>query len=327
MNAVIVTGGNGFLGKHLIMRLLAKGYYVYNIVRHPGSHFEQEKNYRELICTNRQEIPELYSQICCPVKYLFHFGWAGVSGEEQAALCAQLENIEFSCKLLQLAEQIQIEKFLFAGSIMEYECLCNVLQDNSDYKTNIYAAAKVSAHLFLQQTAQNKGIGFIPILISNIYGMGENSPRFVNSLVRKMRTERSIALTEGTRPYDFIYISDAVEMMILIAELGKKHKQYYIGNEQQRPLREFVQRAADCIGYTGKLDFGAIPYRDIPLTYKEFNVHAFYEDFSYRPTVSFEEGIQKIYKEMEANHESSNFSRGIRHENIGGILPKTKTND
>lgn len=303
MEAVVVTGGNGFVGRHLIAALQDKGYFVYNIVRHSGAPSSKTQSYCELICTDWQEIPKLYRQICCPVKYLFHFGWSGVSGKEQAALYTQLENIRFSCKLLELAEQIQAEKFLFAGSIMEYECLSNVLQNNPDYKTNIYAAAKVSAHLFLQQTALQKQIGFIPILISNIYGVGENSPRFVNSLVRKMRMESSIALTEGTRPYDFIYISDAVEMIIQIAERGRSYKQYYIGNERQHPLKEFVQRAAACVGYTGILDFGAIPYRDIPLDYTEFNIHSFYEDFSYRPQVSFEEGIQKLYQEMEATVE------------------------
>lgn len=297
MEAVIVTGGNGFLGKHLITALLAKGYYVYNVVRQASG--AKQENYYELVCNSYEMLCTKDYEIIHPIKIIYHLAWAGTSGKERMNIDLQINNITFSCKMIEFAKKYNINKIVYSGSIMEYECLKNIFNNNEKYGSGgIYSAAKLAGHLFSQFSAKANNIQYIPIIISNIYGVGENSPRFINSLIRKMCTVSSIDLTEGNQLQDFIYVSDAVEMIMQIAEKGKSFKQYYIGNKQQHPLKEFVQRAANCIGYTGTLDFGAIPYQDIPLTYKEFNTHSFYDDFSYRPQVSFEEGIRKLYQEI-----------------------------
>ena len=301
MKAVIVTGGNGFLGKHLITVLLDKGYYVYNIVRHQKNIWEDKPNYQELVCVSTDDLPGCCSKIKQPVQCIYHFAWSGVkNGEKRRDVDIQLQNIKLAIKIVDLAEKVKAERLIYAGTIMEYECLNNLTQDNGEYgsRNGLYASAKLSAHFMMSVYAKSKDIYFIPIIFANVYGTGRNASSFMNDLIRKMHSESSIDLTYGKQLQDYIYVSDAIEMTLYVTNYGQAFQQYYIGNREQYPLKEYIQRAASCVGYTGKLNFGAVPYHDLPLKFTELDTGIFYETFSYRPKVSFEEGIRKLYQEV-----------------------------
>ena len=307
MEAVMVTGGNGFIGRHLVQALLERGYYVYNAVRHSAGILQDTENYTEILYDSYEMLCEKTEDISHSITCLYHLAWGGSSGTGRNDAALQLDNIHLVCDMVSFCRKKQIKRILYAGSIAEYECLKNITAGNALYKGGgIYSAAKLAGHYMGEISAKSLEIQYIPIIISNIYGVGENSPRFINSIVRKMNTEDCIDFTAGKQLQDFIYISDAIEMIIRIGEKGKAYKQYYIGNETQYPLKQFIKKMAKVLGYAGKLNFGAIPYHDIPLQFDEFNVHSFYEDFSYRPAVSFEKGIALLNSEICDENVSGN---------------------
>ncbi len=300
VQCAVVAGGNGFLGQALVKRLLEKGCFVYNITKNKQAVF-RHPSYREL-CGSTQE---LLRAIQMPPDVFFDLAWSGTSGSLRSDIGVQLENVRVSCDYVKLTQELKIPRFVYFGSIMEFDCLNNLIGDNAAEFgiQNIYSASKLTAHMMTELFAKSYQLEFLPVIISNIYGEGEKTPRFINSMVRKMGTCESVDLTEGSQLYDFIYITDAVEMVIQIAEAGRPYKKYYIGNQKQYPLKEFVLRMKTILDYKGKLNFGAVPFMGIALRYDEFDVNSFYEDFDFRPEISFEEGVRKLFEECKRNGE------------------------
>ena len=135
-------------------------------------------------------------------------------------------------------------------------------------------------------------LSYANLIISNIYGKGESSPRLLNTLIRKMMRGEPADLTEGRQLYDFIYIDDAVRAIAQGIMDDEEGASYYIGNEQQRPLREWIEEMKDALSSTSVLNFGVIPFDGAMLTYREFD-HTRLHRKGFVPQVSFSEGVQR----------------------------------
>ena len=132
-------------------------------------------------------------------------------------------------------------RFVCAGSIMEYEVEQAVhTQGNKPGMTYIYGMGKHIAHCMCKSVAAEIGIELVWPMITNAYGAGELSPRFVNTTIRKIINGEALQFTAATQNYDFVYISDVARAFYLIARDGKPFFEYIIGSGHARPLKEFI---------------------------------------------------------------------------------------
>lgn len=292
----IVTGADGFIGRNIVKELLNNDYLVYAIVlntveakaiigNHAQLHYlECDMNHYK----NLQKCDELQN-----IPMLFHFAWEGVSDNKSSDYMVQLNNARCSCELQTVASNLGIKRLVFASSIMEYEHIKAV--EHEEYNLplrNTYHIIKSTTRNLLQLRCSNMNMEFIPVIISNVYGIGENSPRLINTTIRNLLQGRHMSFTSGEQLYDFIYIDDAARAIRLSAENGKNNKIYYIGNKQQRPLKEFLYELRDAVAPNMNLGVGEIEFQGISLDYTEFDTCGIFEDFEFTPRFSFSEGIK-----------------------------------
>jgi Nucleoside-diphosphate-sugar epimerases len=288
----IVTGANGFLGSSLINKLISKDYYVYAIVRNNNSDNIIKHFNMEIINCEMSSINNLTKLIQNDVDIFYHFAWTGSSGDERSNYQLQLQNIEYTCDCVKVAKQLNCKRFIFAGSIMEYESMSYLKDDFSHPGLGyIYSTAKLTADFMAKTLSHNLQLDYITLTISNIYGKGEKSKRFIYTTIKKLITKQKMAFTAGEQLYDFIYISDAVEAIYLVGEYGKTNSSYYIGNKEPRQLKDFIVELKNCIDHKIKLDFGEVPFNGPFLSYTEFDTGKLEREFDFRPKVSFSEGI------------------------------------
>ena len=141
---------------------------------------------------------------------------------------------------------------------MEYECLSDFMQNSVPPINNCYSVSKYTADFMTQAIANNIGIEYVGIVISNIYGEGEESKRFINTTIKKMIKGESIELSSCEQLYDFIYISDAVRAIYLVAKAGMNNQRYYIGSIEQIPLKQYVIQMKEVCNSNSELLFGKI---------------------------------------------------------------------
>lgn len=306
MKKVVVTGANGFVGSQLVKTLLDNDYEIYAVVRSATSNVERIPKHKKvhMVYCALNEMKSLPEKIKDEIEFFFHLAWEGTSGEKRSDYELQLKNVKYSCDAVLAATEMKCSRFLYAGSIMEYEAKqylpLNGAMPGGNY---IYSVAKLTADYMAKIVAANCNIEFISYIISNIYGTGEKSKRFINTTIRKMLSKDRLSFTHGEQPYDFIYISDAVRAMILIAEKGIGNTEYYIGNKKIGTLKDYIMRMKMVVSPDVQLYLGEIPFNGTMLDYKEINTGRLEEELEFKMKVSFEKGIQMTKEWMEENDE------------------------
>lgn len=297
MRTYIVTGATGFLGRAFVNWILKENEKVIVIVRdkhHAINLWGDKVEIIERDLADAGSITNKHLGVSANnEKILVHFAWDGTSGDKRALEVTQLNNVRASCALIRKARDLNCQRFIYAGSIMEYEAMKTVVSDSQRPSRNtIYSIAKLTADFMLKTIAADIGIDYLGIIISNIYGPGEVSRRFLNNVVRSLIKNEPLKLTEGLQPYDFIYSDDAMRMIKAAADGGNPFESYYIGNSIQRPLRDFVIEAKKTINSSSELLFGAVPFTGQALDYTEFDCKKM-EELGIVPEVSFSEGIRR----------------------------------
>lgn len=293
MKKAIVTGANGFIGKTLIKALLERNYEIVAL----DIRFDDVLlNNNSVICVNvlnkvvadlKDEIPQ--NEYDC----FFHLAWAGTSGPARADYEMQLNNVKIACDYIQLCKSIGCKRVIYASSINEMETYEYLQSDDIEPSGGyIYGTGKLAAHLMGETVAKMNGVEFIPVIITNIYGVGEKSARMVYTSINKLIHKEHCSFTAGYQTYDFIYITDAINSIIEVSEKGKAFNRYYIGSGEPKPLREFLIEMKDIVDSEAEIGLGDIPFKGIDISYSQFDLKKVEKDTGYRNKISFAEGIK-----------------------------------
>ncbi len=297
---IIVTGANGFLGSYLISELIGRGYEVYAVVRKNAAELRLLKEIVEEIkiiecdLQNIIELPELLKNKT--FKIFFHFAWIGTSGELRNDYEKQLANAKYSCDAMKAAKQLQCKRFIYAGSIMEYEAVLNINGMNQQIPTSyFYSVGKLTADYICKILAAEVGIEYFTVLISNIYGRGEKAPRFINDTLRKIICGERLSFSTGEQLYDFIYVTDAAAAIAEVAEKGSGNSEYYIGNPNPRKLKNYILDLVETVAPFYETNMGEVKSNYVSLSYKEFDTQRIYKEFDFKPEIDFPMGIKLTY--------------------------------
>lgn len=300
----IVSGANGFIGTALCKSLSKQGHQVYAIVKDDKEYISEIEKFPnvEIITCELAEYRNLSSVIVeREFDIFYHLAWIGSAGTMRGDIRAQIDNVQYTCSLVQTCIELKCKRIVFASSIMEYEVIAAVNSDLSLNKSSIYSIAKLSADYFLKALANSEGIEYIRAVISNIYGPGENSPRLINTSIRKLLKGEHCAFSPGEQIYDFIYIDDAAQSFVAIGKKGVNNKTYYIGSRKPRPLKEFLVEMNTQICPNNQIGLGELEFEGVSLMYNEFDIDAIYKDTGFTPKYSFSEGIKNTIEWIKEN--------------------------
>ncbi|MBQ1409792.1 MAG: NAD(P)-dependent oxidoreductase [Oscillospiraceae bacterium] len=295
MKKAVITGANGFVGRHVAKAAADSGYYVYAVIREGTDPIDKLlRNERIMIVRcDMDHYASLPEMIRDQIDVFFHFAWDGSAGSKRGDGQCQLNNISRSCDAVEAAARLSCSRFVFAGSIMEYEIETMMQTEQAPPLSTLYCTAKKTADYMCRTIANARGLSYVCGLISNIYGPGERSPRLINTSIRKLLNGEHAAFSAGDQLYDFIYITDAAKCFVAIGEKGHNNKTYYIGSRAPKPLKEFLLALGQIVAPGVKLGLGELPFHGVSLTYQEFDVDAVYTDCGVEPEVPFREGISR----------------------------------
>ena len=306
MRKAIVTGANGFVGSHLVKELIDNNVEVVSIVRNKDSNLEllpKSDNNRVIYC-DLSEIENLTNLISDrDIDVFYHFAWQGSAGQARADERLQTKNAIWTVDSVRVAKELGCKKFVGAGSIMEKETIAAVYTDDNEPGLGyIYGTGKLTAHCISKSVAANIGIDHIWAMITNAYGPGELSPRFINTTLRKIINNEPIQFTAATQNYDFIYVTDVAKAFYNIGLHGKPFNNYTIGSSNAKPLKEFIAELKEELAPNVSLNFGDVPFTGISMPLEDFSVENLERDTNFQTAVSFREGVRRTMnwlKEME----------------------------
>lgn len=296
MKKAIVTGANGFIGTALCRELSLQGVQVIAVVRNGAENLEALKGISNLsvVYCDLSEFYNLSAYIKDrDVDVMYHLAWMGSAGALRSNQNVQIDNVRYTCDTVKACADMNCKRFVFAASIMEYEIQAAMATEETPNINTLYSSAKVAADYMARTIAGSLEVEYIRAVISNIYGIGEKSPRLLNTSIRKLLHGEHCAFSAGEQIYDFIYIDDAAKAFVAIGDKGKNNRTYYIGSQNPRPLKEFLCELREQVNPEMEIGLGEIPFHGVSLTYEEFDIHAMERDTGFLPQVSFADGIKK----------------------------------
>lgn len=295
MKNVIITGADGFVGSYTVQHFLENGSNVLAIDIPEQPRRLKKYDRLQYVSCDVSDLEELRNIIKKDTyDTIVHFAWAGSAGPERVNYELQMKNALGTVELLKLSKELGISRFVCAGSIMELEVEAAVhSQGSKPGMAYIYGVGKHLAHSLCKMVAADIGIELLWPMITNAYGVGELSPRFVNTTIRKIINGEPLQFTAATQNYDFVYVSDVAKAFYLIAQKGKPFCEYIIGSGNARPLREFIIEMQQSLAPDAKPVFGDIPFTGTNMPLAAFDISDLSRDTGYSATVSFAEGTKQ----------------------------------
>ena len=299
----IVIGANGFIGRWLVQELLNNNYDLTIVVRQAKdlntiSYFNKctiiEKDANDLD-VNDFDTSKKYD-------FFYNLAWEGVAPELKNDLDLQLSNIRISIKMIELCNKLHCGLFISTGTVAEYALTTDVMDLNSKQSPNdMYGAAKVSAHYFLNVRARQLKQPFIWCVVPSTYGEGRKTNNILTYTINELLKGKKPLYGNLNQMWDFLYISDVAKALRLIGEKGHSGKVYGIGSGEFRQLKDYIITIRDIINPDLPLGIGEVPEYSERTFSSCVNIYDLIKDTGFKPLVSFEDGIRKTidyYKKL-----------------------------
>ena len=254
MSRVLVTGGGGFLGSHLVERLEQDGHEVFVARRHDYDLTRYDDAERLFADAS----PELVFHLAAEV------GGIGANRENPGRYW--YANLMMGAHVLELSRANAVDKLVVAGTVCAYPKFTPVPFHEDDLwngypeETNApYGVAKKSILVGAQAYREQYGLDAIFLLPANLYGPRDNfdlnSSHVIPALIRKMvdSTGEVVLWGDGSPTREFLYVDDAAEGLQLAAERYGGADPVNLGTGVETSIRELAETIADLTGFEGEI--------------------------------------------------------------------------
>lgn len=306
MKRVLVTGADGYIGRHLIKRLLDGGAEIWAVVypESPMRNMYLETECVHTICTEFCNLTQHIQEFPVDADAFYHFAWQGVNAENRNDLTLQLENIPLTLDCIRLAGALRVKKFIIPGSTSEYLEYGSPINERAvPTPQNAYGSVKVALRYLAAACSEEVDIGLIYTVITGIYSADRRDNNVIFYTIDKLLRGEKPSLTSLEQKWDYVYIDDAVDALYLIGEKGIAGKFYAIGHGDNQPLSHYIYQVRDCINPDLPLGLGEIPYKNDRLPSSCIDLSALRSDTGFIPHVDFSDGIRRVISVMKKDRE------------------------
>jgi GDP-L-fucose synthase len=294
---ILITGANGFLGRHLVDRLWQVGCRQLSMPRRAEFDLTREEDVRRLVASTRPQV-------------VFHLAArvGGIGANRQRPGTFAYENLIMGTRLIEECRRAGVHKFVLAGTICAYPKHTpapfreSALWDGYPEETNApYGLAKKMLLVQLLAYRQEFGFRSACLLLANLYGPGDHfdleTSHVIPALIHKCeeaKLRRQPAVTvwgTGTPTREFLFVEDAARALQLAAERIDTPEPINIGTGQEISIAELARRVAREVGYDGELRFD--PSRPDGQPRRCLDVSCAREQLGFEAEVPFEDGLRR----------------------------------
>lgn len=293
MRTVVVTGSTGFIGTWLVKELLEHGYNVIALVRQQSGALNDSIDNIRYIQYDSVEYNRLFLEKNT-IDAFYHLAWGGVSSNQKNDCILQMENIQFSLKMLEFAQELHVKKFIATGTVAEYS-FCESIMDVHARQTpnDMYGASKTATHYMLETRARMLHLPFVWAVIPSTFGEGRRDNNIITYTILSLLKGQYPKYGDLTQMWDFLYVKEVVTALRLIEEKGNTETTYGIGSGVFKPLKDYITLIRDIIAPQAELGIGEIPSYSDKAFSSCVSIYDLTKDTGFVPRIGFTEGIKR----------------------------------
>ncbi len=291
---ILLTGGSGFLGRHLVTRLREEG-------EEPLVPL-----HRDCDLTDAGQVERLFSE--ARPELVFHLAAevGGIGANSANPGRYWYANLLMGANVLEESRKAGVGKLVIVGTVCAYPKLTPVpfreddLWNGYPEETNApYGVAKKALLVGAEAYRDQYGLNAVFVLPANLYGPGDNfdpeSSHVVPALIRKMveakdkgRPEVSL-WGDGSPTREFLYVEDCAEALVLAARHYDGPDPVNIGTGQEVAIRDLASMVARMVGFEGRIVWDTSKPNGQPR--RRLDVSRAEQLFGFRAGTSLEEGL------------------------------------
>lgn len=308
MRRVLVTGGAGFIGSHLVDLLLRERWRV-TVLDNFNPFYDPRVKRRNLACHLGDENFELIEgdiRDASALDRVLHGTYdvivhlaalAGIQPSLADPLGYQDVNVGGTQNLLEVARKLNVRQFVFASSSSVYGVNPDVPWREDDCRLrpiSPYASTKISAELIGHVYAHLYGIRFIALRLFTVYGPRQRPDLAIHKFALRMLAGESISVYgDGRTKRDYTFVGDIVQGIRAAIDLdGTPYEVINLGNSHPTTLMEMVGALESALGREAIIERVPDQPGDVPQTYASIAKAA--SLLGYQPRTELREGIAKF---------------------------------
>ena len=296
-STILVTGGAGFLGRHVVAELEQRG----------AKHVFVPRS-REYDLVDGAAVRRLLERVAPDVVIHLAAVVGGIGANRRHPGRFFYENLMMGAQLVEESRRLGVGKLVAVGTVCSYPKFAPVpfreedLWNGYPEETNApYGLAKKMLLVQLQAYRQEYGFPGIFLLPVNLYGPGDNfdpgSSHVIPALVRKFVEARETGARQveawgtGSASREFLYVEDAARGIVLASERYDGEAPVNLGTGREITIRALAEKIRELVGFAGEIrwDVGqpdGQPRRCLDTSRAE-------AAFGFRAATDFEEGLQR----------------------------------
>lgn len=312
---ILVTGGAGFIGSHLIERLLSEGhevvslddfnsYYDPKFKKENISPFARNPRFSLLEGDIRDEkvVRRAFSQK--PLDQVVHLAArAGVRPSLADPLLYSDVNVNGTLRLLEAMREHKVRKMVFASSSSVYGINSSLpFSEDDPLWTPIspYAATKIAGEALCRMYHYLYGMSCVCLRFFTVYGPRQRPEMAIYKFTRALFQDEEIPMYgAGDSRRDYTYITDIIDGVCAAITTTGGLKIYNLGDSSPVTLRDLLEKLEKKTGKKARIKKMPQQPGDVPVTYA--NIEKAKKELGYSPKILLDQGLDLFIRWFQAN--------------------------
>ncbi|MBW2981165.1 SDR family NAD(P)-dependent oxidoreductase [Candidatus Woesearchaeota archaeon] len=303
---VLVTGGSGFIGSHLVDRLMSIGAEVTLMTKYnslvENIRLKDVWDKLNIIEVDLRDIDSLKQVKDVAPEIIYHLAAYNHVGSSFMHVNQVFDvNAKGTANLIEAYDGY--ERFIYTSTseIYGYQEEVPFRENMNPCPISPYSVTKYAGELYCRMKMR-MGNPIVVLRPFNTFGPYQSSKAVIPEIATKCLNNETVKITKGTQTREFNYVGDIIDGLILAGEKEEAiGKIINLGNGREIAIKELAEAIVKLTGSKSKLEVGALPHRPIEIWRMCAANDLAKKYLGWEPKTSFEEGLKKTIDWFQEN--------------------------
>jgi UDP-glucose 4-epimerase len=292
----LVTGGSGFIGSHVVDKLLEAGAGEVVVVDKQV----QRENLADAEDTARLRVVEgdvtdadVLDSLLEGVDGVFHMAVLPLGPCDQSPRDCLEVNVVGSFNVFDAARRAGIEKVVFSSASSVYGDTNETMDESHPLGARtMYGASKVAGEYFLRAFGDLHGLDYVILRYMNVYGPRQGGGLVINVLKRIQSGEAPTIMGDGSQSFDFVHVADVASANVAAMASEVSGAEFNVGGGNEVTVREIVERLIDLSG--SELEPQIDASARVPMTRRVGSSEKAIRELGWKPAFDLDRGLADV---------------------------------
>jgi UDP-glucose 4-epimerase len=295
-NAFLVTGGSGFIGSHVVDRLVADGAGQVTVF----DNRVREENLVEALPSGYVRTlegdvtdPAAVREAAHGAAGIFHMAVLPLAPcSEDPRRCLEV-NVNGTFNVLEAARDAGVKKIVYSSASSVYGDTNETMDESHPLNARtMYGASKLAGEYFLRAFHDLYGIDFVTLRYMNVYGPRQEGGLVISVLRRIQSGEPPTIMGDGSQSFDFVHVVDVAAANVRAMASDVTEGEFNVGGGNEVTVRQIVDHLLDATGSDLEPEIRAD--QTVPMTRRVGSSEAAADALGWRPELDLERGLADV---------------------------------